>query len=821
MSVLKFIWFAVLVLIVVQFVNAVNNEGSIPENFFGNILILLALSVLIILGWLFRLILKQFAKKQDQKPKEAAKRGSSKKLMSQNAEPQPVTDDPLLSLLAKGDIYGDGVDADQIPGAIGEFGLDVNNPIPVKSVLGAIEYLENLTFSDGSKVKYVRLHSTSSAYVKHPVDAYALSRESGDKVCTVYLSPYHKRNSRKKPDFQTEENKPSAEDDVVITNPFEPSADVQSVDGTLLYISELSKLSHAELCVELSNVMSAKHNLMFSPTSINEYSEKQTLITDLTDKALWICVNMFGQDAVSSFNGNNPSRLNELINELDKDVAQRDLKPDEHGACLLSKLGEILTVRKTSSDEYASEAQSPGAHAVRFGQLPDHEIKNFQWARDIVFKRDIVSDEEHERLIEAREELTRLYSEGYGEAFSCLGYMAVVHAGDESDVIDGLKILHNCSAAGCFASTCLLGDIYLLGLSVPHDFEKAWEYFTLAIEQGSVTALTSKGIMAIKGLGVQKDIDLGRRLLTSAHARGATTAKDWLDKLDSWSEEIPSESVGKGGRRQTYDELFVLPRRESPSTPQTSKPEPPSTIAKTQSPTPTPTKTKEKGSDVASRSSEIRAVAEELRIPHLVHFTRCENLDSILRYGIHSIASCDELGLEAIRNDRLRLDNQPNGISVSIAFPNYRMFYKYRQLEMQTDWAVLILSPEILWEKECGFYKNNAASSRVRHRLRDLTTTAHAFLEMFEGGNLGRDDWLNSYDPTDSQAEVMVYDTIEPHFIEAIAFETKANADRWADHVEGIETFFVGRNKGLFATREHVRRSSSAEDENWDPFPDF
>lgn len=284
---------------------------------------------------------------------------------------------------------------------------------------------------------------------------------------------------------------------------------------------------------------------------------------------------------------------------------------------------------------------------------------------------------------------------------------------------------------------------------------------------------------------------------------------------------VPSESFGTTWARQTLDELAEQPRQKSPLPPPTSKPKPPSTFAQTPPPTPTPTKAKEKGNDFATRSSEIRAVAEELRIPHLVHFTRCENLESILRHGVHSIASCDELGVEAIRNDKLRLDNQPDGISVSIAFPNYRMFYKYRQLEMQTGWAILILSREILWEKECGFYKNNAADSRVRHRPRNLTTTAHAFLEMFEGGNLGRNDWLNSYDPTDSQAEVMVYGTIEPHFIEAIAFETKAAADRWANHVEGIETFFAGRNKGLFATREHVRRSSSADDENWEPFPDF
>lgn len=475
---------------------------------------------------------------QDKKPKGADTRSPSKKPNAHIEEAKPKADDPLLSLLAKGDIYGDGVDADQIPGAVGEFGLDVNNPIPVKSVLGAIEYLESLTFSDGSKVKYVRVGSMSSAYIKHPVDAYELSRDSGDKVCTIYLSPYHKRNSRKKPDFQTEKDKPSAEDDAVITNPFEPSADVQSVEGLRRYISKLSKLSHAELCVELSNVMSAKHNLMFFPTSLQGYAEKQTLVTDLTDKAMWICVNIFGQGAVSRFTQDNPTRLNELINELDAQVSQQDLKPEQHGASLLSKLGEFLTVHKTHSDDSSSEPQRSGAPTMRFGQLRGDEIKNFQWARDIVFNRDIVTDEERERLFEAREELTRLYSEGYGEAFSVLGYMAVVHAGDESDVIDGLKILRKCSAAGDKGSTCLLGDIYHLGLSVPHDFEKAWEYFTVAIEQGSVTALTSKGIMAVKGLGVQKDVDLGRRLLTSAHARGATTAKEWLDKIDSLSEDI-------------------------------------------------------------------------------------------------------------------------------------------------------------------------------------------------------------------------------------------------------------------------------------------
>jgi len=284
---------------------------------------------------------------QAKKPESAGTGGTPRKKITEVVGDQSDKNDPLFSMLERGDIFGDGYDADQIPGAVGKFGLDVNNPIPVKSVLGAKEYLDSLTFSDGTKVKYVRVGSTISEYVKHPVDIYELSRDSGNKVCTIYLSPYHKRNSRKRPDFEMLENQIALAQDTAFTNLFEPSVDVQSVEGVRRYNDKLSKSSYSEICTEISNVMSAKHNLMFLPTSIDEYAEKQTLVTDLTDKALWICVYLFGQGAVSNFNSDNPSRLNELINALDEEVSKKDLKPEEHGAALLSKLEVALNPKGT------------------------------------------------------------------------------------------------------------------------------------------------------------------------------------------------------------------------------------------------------------------------------------------------------------------------------------------------------------------------------------------------------------------------------------------------------------------------------------------
>lgn len=219
------------------------------------------------------------------------------------------------------------------------------------------------------------------------------------------------------------------------------------------------------------------------------------------------------------------------------------------------------------------------------------------------------------------------------------------------------------------------------------------------------------------------------------------------------------------------------------------------------------------------RTADLRALAETLGIPHLVHFTRCENLPSILRHGLRSVADCGAAGIPAIRNDDMRLDGALDGISLSIALPNYRMFYKYRQLPAEADWAVLILSPEILWTKNCGFFKLNAADHRMRDRPREVMTTSHAFREMFETPDVTRDALLRPYDPSDSQAEVMVYEQIEPALIAAIAFETKTSRDRWVHVTGGIETIHAGQGKGMFGTRAQVRTLVTSPDRNKKTMP--
>lgn len=94
----------------------------------------------------------------------------------------------------------DGCDTNEIPGAHGEFGHDLTNPIPTKTVLGSTSYLGKLRLPNGSKVTYERIGSFSSPISTHPVDGYEISHLDGTPLAVIYLSPYHLRNSEKAPD---------------------------------------------------------------------------------------------------------------------------------------------------------------------------------------------------------------------------------------------------------------------------------------------------------------------------------------------------------------------------------------------------------------------------------------------------------------------------------------------------------------------------------------------------------------------------------------------------------------------------------------------
>ncbi len=207
--------------------------------------------------------------------------------------------------------------------------------------------------------------------------------------------------------------------------------------------------------------------------------------------------------------------------------------------------------------------------------------------------------------------------------------------------------------------------------------------------------------------------------------------------------------------------------------------------------------------------TQIQAIAAQLEIPYLVHFTRATNLEHIFAHGIYPISRTNEIGVAPAINDALRLDRRCDGTSTSIAFPNCQMLYKYRMDNQSVEWAILVLEPSILWVKDCAFCKHNAADARISGQPLQALRTAQAFQELFheiEGIVPRAEQNLKPFDPTDVQAEVLVFDVIEPGLIAGVVFDSAATKTKYSATIGDRKTWVHANNKGLFASRNYARK---------------
>lgn len=179
-------------------------------------------------------------------------------------------------------------------------------------------------------------------------------------------------------------------------------------------------------------------------------------------------------------------------------------------------------------------------------------------------------------------------------------------------------------------------------------------------------------------------------------------------------------------------------------------------------------------------------ILKQKQIEKLYHFTRTENLKNIFRYGIMPRESLDMRGIDCCYNDTYRYDDCCNAVCASIEFPNYKMFYKLRTENPETDWVVLELDARILCEFECAFCWTNAGDASMYSVSLKKRIGVQAFLELFDDreGYPKRQE-LNIFDwyPTNPQAEVLIFGTIPINYIQGVYFE---DADRKRRNLEVI-----------------------------------
>lgn len=206
----------------------------------------------------------------------------------------------------------------------------------------------------------------------------------------------------------------------------------------------------------------------------------------------------------------------------------------------------------------------------------------------------------------------------------------------------------------------------------------------------------------------------------------------------------------------------------------------------------------------------IENVLRRRNIYALVHFTRVENLDSIMTHGLQPRDVVDSAmnQITGVTNDLYRIDGKRNANCLSVSFPNSKMFFRLRQENPNTSWVIIVVKPEILNTKLCAFYPTNAACNSVRHlpvaNFCGPIAFENLFAQAINGNtviNRHEHNYLLEQDPTDVQAEVLVFDQIEPeHFIGCI-FQREDQRVKFSEK--------YGQFKSL-----------TPKENNWGPFDD-
>ena len=229
----------------------------------------------------------------------------------------------------------------------------------------------------------------------------------------------------------------------------------------------------------------------------------------------------------------------------------------------------------------------------------------------------------------------------------------------------------------------------------------------------------------------------------------------------------------------------------------------------------------------------IENILRERQIKYLCHFTRLENLESILTHGliprsnlynaefnpnprlrVSGLFPNPRLRVSGLFNDTVRADNHPDATCLSISFPNSRMFSALRHecingnwIEKQgIYWAVIVLKSDVLLDKKCAFYPTNAANNCVRHLPTENFQRVDALNALFEGADEER-EYLLPKDPTDVQAEVLVFDKIEQRYIVSCVFDSDDLKDEFINKFPNYKFESNPNRWGVFNDRFYARKN--------------
>lgn len=201
-------------------------------------------------------------------------------------------------------------------------------------------------------------------------------------------------------------------------------------------------------------------------------------------------------------------------------------------------------------------------------------------------------------------------------------------------------------------------------------------------------------------------------------------------------------------------------------------------------------------SELQAKRAENRPLMNALnkrKILELYHFTRIENLKSIVEMGIWPREEIKKSNISYICNDEVRAEGMEECSCVSIEFPNKWLLQSYMERTLDSDWVLIKLDAKLLLNQKNYYAEYNAATYSVKEDLR-TKTSVESFEKMFveivsvqkSNGYQMQYERKNlvSYLPTSDQAEILVEGIISPCYIKAIIFRNEDVKKRYEEYLK-------------------------------------
>lgn len=210
------------------------------------------------------------------------------------------------------------------------------------------------------------------------------------------------------------------------------------------------------------------------------------------------------------------------------------------------------------------------------------------------------------------------------------------------------------------------------------------------------------------------------------------------------------------------------------------------------------------------KSGPIQKIIDDRGIKCLVHFTPLNNINSILNKGFYTRQDIENDVIDAYCLDNVRADGLKNSISLSVSFPNDRMFYSRRN-SFDCDWGVIVLDSSLMVDLDCAFFPTNAALKDFRSYSIDVFKTPQALERIFcnklitSKREVLRSSSLLNKDPTCVQSEIMVFEHIPTKYIKGCVFNSNTLQEQYSSAHTNLKFVSNEGCYGVFDNRETAR----------------